>query len=235
MKLCSTWDKENYKVVLEYFNEKKDLKYLNFNKKIVNSNYPMLGVRTPDIKALVKDIKKTDIISFLECKTNNYYEEVLLEAYVIGEIQDLKTAYYYFSKYLDKIDSWSLCDMAASSMKIVAKNKDFFLERIKEYLVSDKEFVVRMGIVLLLNYYIDEDYLDEIFDLIDNLEREEYYIKMAISWLLSICYIKYREKTEEYLKVTKIDNFTYNKTISKICDSYRVDNTIKERLRGMRR
>lgn len=235
MRLCGTWDKKNYKIVLDYFNEKKDLKYLSFNKKIVNSNYQMIGVRTPDIRALAKDIKRTDIISFLECKTSNYYEEILLEAYVIGEIKDLETSYYYFTKYLDKIDSWALCDMAASAMKIVAKNKDFFFEKIKEYLVSDKEFVVRMGIVLFLNYYVDENYLQEIFDLIDNLEREEYYIKMAISWLLSICYIKYREKTEQYLKVAKIDKFTYNKTISKICDSYRVDNATKERLRGMRR
>ena len=58
---------------------------------------------------------------------------------------------------------------------------------------------------------------------------------MANAWLLSICYIKFPEKTKKFLENTKIDNFTYNKTISKICDSYRVSKEDKIKLREMKK
>ena len=229
------WNKERYQNILDYFNSKRDLKYLDFNKKIVNSNYPMIGVRTGDVKQLAKKVSKTDINSFLECKGNKYYEEILLEGFVICNIKDLELALYHLHNYLDKIDSWALCDSFASAFKIVSKNKDLVFEEIKKYVESDKEFTVRMGIVLLLNYYIEDKYIDNIFSIIDGIDREEYYIKMAISWLLSMCYIKYKDKTLHYLDNCKVSDFIYNKTISKICDSYQVDKSDKEVLKKMRR
>ena len=64
---------------------------------------------------------------------------------------------------------------------------------------------------------------------------EEYYVKMAISWLLSICYIKYPSNTLNYLKSANLDKFTYNKTISKICDSKRIEKKEKEKLKLLRK
>ena len=76
---------------------------------------------------------------------------------------------------------------------------------------------------------MSEDYLAVIFDRVEGLvEREEYYIRMAIAWLLAECFIKYPEVTLAYMKVSRLPRWTYNKTISKICDSYRVDEETKE-------
>ena len=191
----------------------------------------MLGVRTPDIKIIAKKIKKTDIISFLKYNKNNYYEELLLEAFVISFIKEKKEFDTYFEKYIKKVDCWSLCDMACSAFKIIKNNKEYYFNKIKELVKSDEEYIVRVGIVLLLDYYIDEKYINDIFKIVDSINREEYYINMAIAWLLSICYIKFPSETDKYLKITKVNNFTYNKTISKICDSYRVDNITKLRLK----
>jgi 3-methyladenine DNA glycosylase AlkD len=58
---------------------------------------------------------------------------------------------------------------------------------------------------------------------------------MAKAWLLSVCFIKYKEKTFDFLKITKIDNFTVNKTISKIKDSLRVSSIDKERVLSLKR
>ena len=58
---------------------------------------------------------------------------------------------------------------------------------------------------------------------------------MANAWLISICYIKYPDKTNKYLRNNNLDDFTYNKAISKICDSYRVDKKDKEILKKLKR
>ena len=54
---------------------------------------------------------------------------------------------------------------------------------------------------------------------------------MAVAWLLSICYIKEKEATINYLKNSHLDDFTLRKTISKINDSYRVSKEEKEQLK----
>lgn len=84
--------------------------------------------------------------------------------------------------------------------------------------------------------YIEPDYLKFIFTEADKISnREEYYVKMGLAWLVSECFIKYPSATMEYLLRSKMPTWTFNKTISKICDSYRVDAQTKILLRKMRK
>ena len=100
---------------------------------------------------------------------------------------------------------------------------------------SDKEFEIRFAIVMILDYYIDEEYLKEDFKIFDNIKHEGYYVKMAVAWAISICLIKYYEDTVKYLKKSKIDNWTYNKAIQKAIESYRISDSQKEILRKMKK
>ncbi len=58
---------------------------------------------------------------------------------------------------------------------------------------------------------------------------------MAIAWLISMCYIKFKGRTLTYLKNNKLDDWTYNKAIQKIIESNRVSIEDKNLLRGMKR
>ena len=229
------WNDLNYKKLVTYLNNLSDNNYKKFNKKLITTKYKMIGIRVPIIRNIAKKISKTDIISFLNIVKSNSYEEVLLEGIVISYIKDIDISIKYFNRFIKKIDNWALCDISISSMKIVNNYKDKYFIQIKKYLNSKDEFIVRVGIVLLLNYYIDSKYIDSIFILIDNINREEYYINMAIAWLVSICFIKYRKKTYNYLKRNKLNKFTYNKSIQKIIESYRVSNEDKIILKKMKR
>lgn len=217
--------------VIKILKENEDIEYKKFSERIIDTNYPMIGVRTPILKKLSKSMSK----DILELNNEKYYEEVLLKLFVISNIKDKEEYDKYFNKYIFKIDCWSLCDSFIAASKIIKKNKEYYFNVVEHLLRDDYVFAVRVGIVILLNYYVEEEYLFKIFDLVGSINREEYYIKMAIAWLLSICYIKYPKETSEYLDNTKIDDFTYNKTISKICDSYRVDKETKEKLKKKRR
>ena len=103
------------------------------------------------------------------------------------------------------------------------------------YLKSNKEFEIRFGVVRILDYYIEEKYLQDIFKIFDNIKNKEYYVKMAVAWEISFCLIKYYDETLEYLEKAKIDNFTYNKSLQKAIESYRITQEQKEFLRTMKK
>ena len=230
------WDKNKYQDYTKYLNNyKEDKKFIDFNKKLIFTKYEILGIKVPNMRKIAKEISKTDIISFLNNVENNTYEEVMIEGLTISYIKDIDLCLKYFNKFINKIDNWAICDTCISSMKIVNKNKELFLRQIKKYIKSKDEYVVRVGVVLLLDYYIEDSYIDLVFDMINSINREEYYINMAIAWLVSVCFVKYRNKTFKYLKDNKLNKFTYNKSIQKIIESYRVSIEDKDVLRNMKR
>lgn len=88
---------------------------------------------------------------------------------------------------------------------------------------------------MLLDFYIEEEYISRVLQLLDSVEREGYYVKMAVAWAISICYVKLPEPTMKYLERNSLDDFTYNKALQKITESYRVDQDTKKMIRSMKR
>ena len=101
---------------------------------------------------------------------------------------------------------------------------------IKKALKSKNQWYKRIGIVLLLDYYINDDYIDYILNTFETYNSDEYYVIMAIAWLLSICYIKYPDKTIKLLKKKVLKKEIQNKTIQKIRESNRVSKDIKQEI-----
>ncbi len=64
---------------------------------------------------------------------------------------------------------------------------------------------------------------------------KRYYVKMAVAWAISMAYVKQPEVTMQYLKNNTLDDFTYNKALQKITESYRVDPETKQMIRSMKR
>ena len=136
-----------------------------------------------------------------------------------------------FNGFIPLIDNWAICDIVCANAKIFKKNLEEGLIYINKCINNHNPWSKRVGLVLLLDYYINDKYIDVVLKLANNIKSDEYYVKMANAWLISICYIKYPNKTETFLNNTKIDNWTYNKAISKICDSTRVEKEAKNKLK----
>lgn len=223
------WNKDSYKEFINYLLSLKDDKYREFNKSIVlNSKYEMMGIRVPIVKDIAKKIK--DIDEFLKYSGNTYHEEILLQGLVISRIKDEELFYKYYKEYIKKIDNWALCDTFCSSIKIVRKYDDkYFKESIKLSL-SDKEFISRVGLVTILDHFINKENLNTIFNTLNSINSDKFYINMAEAWLVCEIYTKYPVETLEFIKNNNLNNFTQNKSISKIRDSYRVSKEEKEEL-----
>lgn len=228
------WNKEKYKNFINELLSLKDEKYLKFTKKITNTKVEMIGVQIPKLRKLAKDISKTDINSFIKEYKGNYFEERMILGFVIG-LSTLEDYKKYLEFYSTQILDWSLCDSVACSLKKIKKEKEYFFEFAQKMIKTNNEFQVRFGIVILLNFYLEDNYIDKIINIIISLKSDKYYINMAISWILSEIYIKYPLKIDKYINENYLNNFVLNKTISKICDSYRVSKEIKEKLKLRKR
>lgn len=226
----------NYEELKTELSKLADYEYREFVMKICPSERPFLGVRVPQIRDICKKVPTEKIPEFLKVQPVGY-EEVLARGFLIARLP-YDEMMKWFDSQVDCIDDWSTCDTFCSAVgKVVKKNRAAFFDAKMDDLLSDsREFAVRVGLVLLKVAYINEEYLQVIFDRVSGLaSREEYYIRMGIAWLLCDCFIKYPTATTSFMLSSKLPKWTYNKTISKICDSYRVDAETKELLRKMRK
>ena len=227
-------NKESYKEFISYLISIKDDKYKEFSKSIVlNSKYEMLGIRTPIMKDIAKKIK--NIESFLKYSKDKYYEEVMIQGLVISRIKDEELFYKYFKRHIKKIDNWALCDTFCNSIKIVRKYESKYFSEAINLALSEEEFISRVGLIMILNHFINDDNLDTIFDLLNKINSDKFYINMAESWLICELYTKYKDETFKFIKSNNLNKFTLNKAISKIHDSFRVSDEDKKILNDFRR
>jgi len=215
----------------------QDLKYKQFHSSLCPNTNNIIGVRIPKIRSLAKEIIKDDYKKFLDNANSKYYEELVLQGIVIGNAKiGIEETFYYLEKFIPKIDNWAVCDTTCSSLKITKKNLNIMWEFLQKYINSTNEFEIRFGLVMLLQYYLEsDDYIEQIFKITDSIKHDGYYVKMAIAWLISIAFIKQKEKTWQYLKNNELDKFTYNKSLQKIIESYRVTKEEREQIKKIKK
>ena len=231
------WNKETYKLFVEWLQSQRDEKYKEFHSSLVlNSKYEMIGIRVPVMRQIAKTISKTtDVEAFLANSKDKYYEEVLIQGLVIASIKDEKIFNKYFTKYIKKIDNWAICDSFCNSIKIVEKYEDKYFKESIELALNEQEFLSRVGLVTILNHFISAQNLDTIFDTLNKIESDKFYINMAEAWLICEMYIHFTKETKDFLRKNKLNKFTQNKAVSKIHDSYRVSVEEKEFLNKLRK
>jgi 3-methyladenine DNA glycosylase AlkD len=213
-----------------------DDEYRSFSMRGIPCERPFIGVRIPEIRQLVNEIAPADYDEFLS-ETPVALEEVLARGFVIARLP-YEEMLEKFDSQIAYLDNWCTVDTFCAALRKVVKGhkEDFYERKVERLLASGGEFPTRAGIVLLLDFYVEPDYLHLIYDRVERLAtREEYYVKMAIAWLVAECFIKYPDETFTYLKHAGLDKWTFNKAISKIRDSYRVSDDIKEMVKKMRK
>lgn len=214
----------------------QDLKYKEFHGSLCPDIDNVIGVRIPKLREYAKELYKCNNLKDIKIE-DKYYEELVIQGMLIGfqTKAPIKEVIKQVEEFIPKINSWAVCDTFCAGLKITKKYQTEMFKVIKEYLKSTQEYQMRFAIVMLLNYYINDQYIDQVLQILDNVKLDKYYVQMANAWAISICLIKYYNKTLDFLNTTKIDDFTYNKGIQKAIESYRITNEQKEYLRTLKR
>ncbi|MEQ8153333.1 MAG: DNA alkylation repair protein [Clostridiaceae bacterium] len=224
------------KTIREQIFELADEQYKKFMMGLCPDNDNIAGVRLPLLRNVAKEIAKGDWRKYVKKAQSEYYEELMLEGLVLGYVKaDVEELLGYISEFIPKINSWGICDSFCTGLKFTKRNKERVWEFIQPYLSSKEEFQMRFGVVMLLDYYIEEAYIDRVLRLLNEARHDGYYVQMAVAWAVSVCYVKFPKKTMEYLKNNTLEDFTYNKALQKIMESLRVDREEKELIRSMKR
>ena len=222
------WDEKSYEKYLDYLISLEDKKYREFHRSIVgHTNLKLIGIRVPKLRSFAREISKGNVDEFLKRIGNTYYEEVMIYGFVLANSEE-EYIDRYLMDYIKKVDNWAICDSFVSSLKIINKKMGKYWMYFTSLIDLNNEFQTRTSIVVFMNYYLCDNYIDRVLNIVSNIRTDYYYINMAISWLLSVAIINYQDKVIDILKSKKLSKFVQNKTINKIQDSYRVSKEIKD-------
>ncbi len=229
------WNSEKYQIWMKRVRRLSDEQYRKFQGKLVTSKYEILGVRVPILKNLAKEVTMTDIDSFFKISKMDYYEEIMIRGFVIADILDEDLFWKCFYQFIPYIDNWAMCDAFCGALAIMKTKKEQHFPKIIELLDREEPFIIRVGLVIILNYYIEEKYLKEILRHIDKLQTDHYYVNMASAWVLSEMYTKYPKFTDKYFQITKVNDVTMNRAVQKIRESNRISQELKDHVKKYKR
>lgn len=215
--------------------ELQDIEYREFSAKLLPTvdKSTVIGVRTPDLKRLAKQLKSNpDINLFLSDLPHKYYEENNLHSFVISEIDVFNTALKEIDRFLPYIDNWATCDGLRS--KAFAKNKALLYENIEGWLASHRTYTVRFGVLMLMTYFLDGDFDKKHLTSAASIESDEYYINMMIAWYFATALSKQWDSTIVFIEKAVLPKWVHNKTIQKARESLRITSSQKEYLKTLK-
>lgn len=220
----------------------EDKEYAKFNKKLCpDTKLKMIGVRIPKIRELAKKLVKendyeANIKSLIKSK-DSYFEEVVLKGMILGYLKiDFKDKLDAIELFLPKIDSWAITDTFVPTFKLKPKDLKIAWNFILPFINDKDEFKVRFALIMMLDYFLVDEYIDKVLKEIDRIKHDGYYVKMAAAWVIAEIGVKYNEKAINYLTGTNyLDKFTYNKALQKMIESYRISDEQKVFLRSLKK
>lgn len=196
----------------------------------------IIGTKVPELRRIAKNITSSDWRSFLDEVTDNTLEELMLQGFVIATAKmSVEERFALISRFVVKIDNWMVCDTFCNTLKPPKNLENEYFSFIQPYLHDDRAYHIRFGVVMLLSHFAKDEYTDAAFKVFNDIKSDDYYVKMAVAWAISVFFVKYPEKTMSFLKACTIDDFTYNKALQKITESFRVDNQTKSIIKKMKR
>ncbi len=212
-----------------------DEQYREFQSKLVPniSKETVLGVRTPDMRRIAKEIWGTgEAEAFLTELPHKYYEENMVHFFLIAMIRDFDECVQAVETFLPYVDCWPVCDQ--STPKIFAKNHEKLLPLIRKWMGSEHVYTARFGIRMLMNEFLGEDFQPEYLAWVAAVQGEDYYIKMMVAWYFATALAKQYDDSVVYIEERRLEPWTHKKTIQKATESFRVTEAHKEYLKTLR-
>lgn len=213
----------------------RDDKYKQFQAKLVPNISPdtILGVRTPDLRTIAKEVSASgDRDAFLTDLPHRYYEENLIHFFVLALIKDFDECVQRVEAFLPFVDCWPVSDQATP--KVFTKNHQKLLPYIREWITSEHVYTARFGIRMLMNEFLGNDFKEEYPELVASKKGDDYYLKMMIAWYFATALAKKYDETIPYFENRKLDEWVHRKAIQKAVESYRVTDEHKNYLKSLR-
>jgi 3-methyladenine DNA glycosylase AlkD len=220
--------------IIKKLYELQDEQYREFQSSLIptKDRASIIGVRTPVLKKLAKELKGETGAAFMKDLPHRYFEEDQLHAFLIADIKDYDTCIEELERFLPYVDNWATCDQM--NPRVLRKQPEKLMEKILTWLKSGKTYSIRFAIKLLMNFYLDERFEENQLELAAQISSQEYYVQMMIAWYFATALAKQYEAALPYLENHRLQEWIHRKTIQKACESYRITKEQKAYLRTLR-
>lgn len=212
----------------------RDEQYAAFTAKLIPNIAAdcIIGVRSPELRRIAKinDYQLTLFDSAI--LPHHWHEENMLHAYIINGIKDFDTAIYQTEQFLPYITNWAVCDSLIP--KAFDRQVEKLVKRIILWLDDQHEYTVRFGISMLMHHFLDTRFAPEYLQLVADIKRTEYYIRMMQAWFFATALAKQWDATITHLSPGRLDEWVRRKSIQKAVESYRISHEQKKILRSLR-
>lgn len=212
----------------------QDLKYREFLAPLI-PNVPkasIIGVRTPALRKFAKEIYASDMREdFLLTLPHTYHEENLLHFFILAMIPDYDLCVEKINEFLPYVTNWSVCDQ--SSPKVFKKHHAKLIKQVKEWIESPHLYTSRFGMRILMNEFLQDEFLPEYLEWVGRIQTEEYYLQMMQAWYFATALAKQYDATVAYLEQKTIHPTVLKMTVRKARESYRVSEEHKEYLKTL--
>lgn len=167
------------------------------------------------------------------CRTI-FFEEVMIIGMVIDLINvEPARRLSLVEQFVPLIDNWAVCDVFCGGAKWVGEpgrgpkscNKvplEQMWKFLQRYLQSSSEFEIRFGVVMLMSYFLTEEFVGKVLLQMEKVRKGDYYVDMAVAWCLATARAKFDERTQEFVRNATLTPSVIKKYEQKVRDSLRV-------------
>ncbi len=219
----------NYKELKDCLLSSGDEKFSKFSKTLSNSDYLVIGVKNPILRQIIKEHVEDEELKTEDFVLGEYLEiDFIYFGLSLSRLKNIDDQLEFLRKNIKYAKSWAITDTVSTYIK----KHDFakYFEFFKAMYNTKHTYERRMAYILGLKHYKDE----LVLKVLNNInENEEYMVMMAEAWLLATIAIQFPNEIFEFLK--RSDDMTLKrKTISKINESFRISDDLKERFKTLR-
>ncbi len=222
--------------VLQALREKADGSYADFQAKLIPAveRKLFIGVRTPEIKALAKELYGTkQAESFLKKTPHKYFDENQLHAFLINREKEFEKCLAEVEAFLPFVDNWATCDQL--SPRAFGKNKGTVAEKAFKWIDSGETYTVRFGAETLMRWFLDADFDIKYAGKVAKIKSEEYYVNMMAAWYFATALAKQWSACVPFIEKGVLPVWVHNKAIQKAVESFRISPEQKEYLKTLRK
>ena len=247
-----------------------DARYREGHLRVVNAlpERRVLGLHSPEIKQAAKQLSReggevvmpdgthricvngAEVIRAFETVLSESlcYEETVIWGYLINlEKCSLEERLAMLTHYVPVLDNWAVCDSYCTHAKWMARaDKAVLWAFLERWFDSEREFEVRFAVVVAMCYFLNEEWLDWVFQRLNGLNfgrikseyktvkgkpevaqqgtvqgAEPYYVRMGVAWLLATALAKFPDETRAFVRSSKLPNDVVKLYIRKARESFR--------------
>ena len=150
-------------------------------------------------------------------------------------------------RYVPVLDNWAVCDSYCAHAKwMVRADKEVLWAFLQRWFGSGREFEVRFAVVVAMTYFLNEEWLDRVFQRIDSIDfsrikskyktvkgkpkvaqqgavqgTEPYYVRMGVAWLLASALAKFPNQTRTFVRSSHLPEDVVKLYIRKARESFK--------------